>query len=86
MTESWKSSRVISTNPDPDSGSESDSDLNNSNFSVCVQKPEDFGPFIVPFLPSEEIASVTAAAAGLKKEEGSIISRTISRLPHQQHH
>jgi len=66
MTESWKSSRVISTNPDPDSGSESDSDLNNSNFSVCVQKPEDFGPFIVPFLPSEEIASVTAAAAGEK--------------------
>jgi TBCC domain-containing protein 1 len=66
MTESWKSSRVISTNPDPDSGSESDSDLNNSNFSVCVQKPEDFGPFIVPFLPSEEIASGTAAAAGEK--------------------
>jgi len=62
MTESWKSSRVISTNPDPDSGSESDSD--GGNFSVCMQKPEDFGPFIVPFLPSEETTSLTGAERG----------------------
>ena len=64
MTESWKSSRVISTNPDPDSGSESDSDHSNSNFSVCVQKPEDFGPFIVPFLPTEEIAAAAEKGGG----------------------
>ena len=51
-----ESSRVISTNPDPDSGSESDN-LNNSNLSVCVQKPEDF-VFYRPFLPSEEIMPV----------------------------
>ena len=62
MTESWKSSRVISTNPDPDSGSESDSD--GGNFSVCMQKPEDFGPFIVPFLPSEETTSLSGAERG----------------------
>jgi len=68
MTESWKSSRVISTNPDPDSGSESDSDHSNSNFSVCVQKPEDFGPFIVPFLPSEEIAAAAEKGGGERNQ------------------
>ena len=77
MTESWKNSRIISTNPDPDSGSESDSETYNhhhhhhhhqvglgglgsgGNFSIRVQKPEDFAPFIVPFLPVEVAAGTT---------------------------
>ena len=54
MTESWKHARIISSNPDPDSGSESDSDQDGGRYSGArLQKPEDFGPFIVPFLPVE---------------------------------